>query len=153
MKRAALVVLAVTMFAAPAQAGFSDLASALESRIGKRMWIPMFGLARTLVRIVHPRGVHDLQLAVFEDAKRLDGREAEQLFLRHAGPGFTPLVRVRSRHETVLVFAKPLRDDRVELMVLNQDRSDTVLVRVRVAADVMTRHLRDGKQFSRMARR
>src|SRR5688500_16345981 len=130
MNRLAAALVALLLAATPAAAEFPQLARALEHRIGNRTWIPMFGLARTLVRMVHPKGIHDVQLAVFEDAKRVDGRDLEQLMRLHAGRGFTPLVTVRGRNESTFVYARPIRGDRLELTVLTQDGSDTVLVRV-----------------------
>jgi hypothetical protein len=153
MNRFAAVLLALVLVALPASAEFSELARALEHRVGNRTWIPMFGLARTLVRMVHPKGVHDVQLAVFEDARRIDGKDLEKLMRLHAGRGFTPLVTVRGKNEATFVYARPLKADRLELTVLTQDGSDTVLVRVSVAADVVTRELGNARQIAQLGRR
>jgi hypothetical protein len=61
------------------------------------------------------------------------------------GPGFTPLVQVRSRRsgEWSFIYAKPSPDtNRVELIVLTHDDDDTVLVRVEVDANAVAREVR-----------
>ena len=84
-KRLAVGALLLTLVAPQAFADFSHVARALERRLGtNRTWIPFLGVARALVRTVHPNGVHDVQLAVFEGhQKSLSGRA-------------TPVLKVRS---------------------------------------------------------
>ncbi len=153
IRRAAVVLAAVLTVATPVHAEFSDLAHALESRLGQRTWVPMLGFARMLVRIVEPRGVADFQLAVFEDAPRVEGLELEQLMARHVGKGFTPLVRVRSHNESSFVYARPMSHDRMELTVLTQDGKDTVLVRVAVSAEMLAKQLGDARHVTQLAHR
>ena len=148
---AAVAVAASLMTAVPAHAEFPDLARALEGRLGRRTFIPFLGLARTLVRVVSPRGVHDFQLAVFEDAPRLEGLELQQLMERYAGKGFTPMVRVRSHEETTFVYARPGRGDLLELTVLTRDGQDTVLVRVTVDGKTLAREMGEPRFAARMA--
>ena len=62
-------------------------------------------------------------------------------------------LRVRSRRENVLVYARPMKNDRMELMVFTQDGGDTVLVRVAVAAETLARELGDARKVSLLARR
>ncbi len=142
MSRCLAFALLAVLLAVPAQAGFDDIVYALEARLGHSTWIPFFGLARSIVRVAHPEGVHDVQLAVFDGKGALDPLDAERLMNTRAGRDFTPLVRVRSRrqHESTLIYARPLRDD-LELMVLTNDGDDTVPVRVVVDPDVVTRCL------------
>jgi hypothetical protein len=140
-RRLAFALLAL-LLAAPAQAGFDDLVYALESRLGRSTWIPFFGLARSIVRVAHPEGVHDIQLAVFEGRGSLDPLDAERLMNTSVGRDFRPLVRVHSRrqHESTLIYARPLSGD-LELVILTNDGDDTVLVRVVVDPDVVARCL------------
>ncbi|HEY3054604.1 MAG TPA: hypothetical protein VGK31_01600 [Thermoanaerobaculia bacterium] len=144
MSRRLAFALLTLLLAVPAHAGFDDIVYALESRLGHSTWIPFFGLARSVVRIAHPEGVHDVQLAVFDGKGALDPLELERLMNTRVGRDFTPLVRVRSRHqhEATLIYARPLRGY-LELMVLSSDGDDTVLVRVVVDPDVVTRYLDD----------
>jgi hypothetical protein len=153
IRRAALVLAAVLSVAMPVHAEFSDLAHALDARLGNRTWVPMLGFARMIVRIIEPQGVKDFQLAVFEDAPRVEGRELEQLMQRHVGKGFTPLVRVRSHQESSFVYARPMKGDRMELTVLTQDGKDTVLVRVAVSAEAVAKQLGNAHGVTALARR
>ena len=150
------LVLAIVLLAAvPAHAGFNEILDGLETRLGHTMWIPMFGFVRMVVRIGHPRGVHDLQLAVFEGKGRLDPRELDALMTARAGRGYTPLVRVRSKHgqESSFIYAKNI-GDRMELLVLTNDLEDTVLVRVVVDPQVVSRYLdKDPRAVGLVARR
>lgn len=153
IRRAAVVLLLLT--AVPAHAGFNEILDGLEGRLGRTMWIPMFGLVRTVVRIGHPRGVHDLQLAVFEGKGRLDPQELDALMTARAGRGYTPLVRVRSKHdrESSFIYAKNI-GDKMELLVLTNDSEDTVLVRVVVDPQVVSRYLdQDPRAVALVARR
>jgi len=153
MRRAAAVLLLLT--ALPAHAGFDEILGGLEGRLGHTMWIPMFGLVRTVVRVGHPRGVHDLQLAVFEGKGRVDPQILDALMTSHAGRGYAPLVRVRSRRdqESSFIYAKPL-GDKIELLVLTSDSEDTVLVRVVVDPSVVSHYLdQDPRSVALVARR
>ena len=155
MRRRVVFALLAVALAVPAHAGFDDIVYSLESRLGRSTWIPFFGLARSFVRVAHPEGVHDVQLAVFEGKGRLDPLDAQELMSRHAGRDFMPLVRVRSRrqHESTFVYARPLRGY-LELMVLTNDGDDTVLVRVVVDPDIVTRYLdNDPRSVALVARR
>ncbi len=140
MRRAAVLVL--LLVAVPVHAGFNEILGGLESRLGGTMWIPFFGLVRTVVRVGHPRGVYDLQLAVFEGKGAVDPQVLDALMTTRAGRDYTPLVRVRSRHdkESSFIYARPLGNN-LELLVLTNDGDDTVLVRVVVDPDVVSKYL------------
>lgn len=138
---AAALVVAVTL---PLQAGFSEIARALDSqRDVKRVWIPFMGLARVAVWFVEPGGVGDFQLATFTGTGNLDPRRIEALMQQKVGKGFTPLVQVRSKKgEWSFIYARPSKDgERVELMLLTRDSDETVLVRVEVDAEDVARHI------------
>lgn len=143
------------LVAIPAHAGFNEVLGGLEGRLGHTMWIPMFGLVRTIVLVGHPRGVHDLQLAVFEGKGRVDPQLLDALMTTRAGSGYAPLVRVRSRHEqeSSFIYAKSL-GDKIELLVLTSDNEDTVLVRLVVDPKVVTQYLNhDPRSVALVARR
>jgi hypothetical protein len=139
----AIVALLVTL---PLHADFSSIARAIDRQRGvKRVWIPFLGVARFAVRVVAPQGVHDFQLATFEGAEKLDPRKLAEIIRTQAGPGFRPLVQVWSRksNDWSFIYARPSKDaDRLELMILAHDDDDTVLVRVDVDADKVTRELK-----------
>lgn len=143
MIRRTALLLALALFAAPLYAGFHDVAAALEQQLGEPTWIPFFGLARSFIRVVHPDGVHDVQLAVFEGKGRLDGRVVEQLLASRIGPGFSPMVRTRSRAESVFIYARPAGNN-VEMVILSSEHDDTVLIRVVADPEAISRIERDG---------
>ena len=153
IRRTALLLIALSL-AVPAHAGFDDVLDGLRSRLGTTMWIPFFGFARTIVRVGHPRGVHDLQLAVFEGKGRLDPGDLDALMRSRAGRDYMTLVRVRSRREmeSSFIYARPA-GDLVELLVLTNDGDDTVLVRVVVDPGVVGKYLgQDPRSVALVAR-
>ena len=152
-KQAAL--LALVLFAAlPLHANFKEVVRAVEVRTQMHPTsIPFLGLARFAVWIIHPEGVYDFQLATFE------GRGADVQFddlsaaLRQAvGSGFRPLVQVRSQRkgEFTFIYARPVDDDRVELMLATHDHSDTVVLRAVIDADKMLAHINEPHSFARL---
>lgn len=151
---AALLVAAIAL---PLHAGFADVARALDAQKGvKRVWIPFLGVARAVVRVVQPEGIHDFQLVTFSGANNLDAGRVQQIMHTKAGAGFVPLVRTWSRKsgEWTFIYAKPSRDGkRIELMVLAHDKSDTVLVRVDVDMHLVARELGQPRNVTRVARR
>jgi hypothetical protein len=156
-KRLLAIALALVV-TQPLYAGFSELARAIDSKKGvSRVWIPFLGIARIAVRVIAPEGINDFQLVTFEGGANLDSRELQQLMRAKIGPGFAPLVQVRSRKssEWSFIYAKPHGDGkRIELVILAHDKSDTVLVRVDVDADVLARELGDSPRgVIRVARR
>lgn len=138
---ALLFVLVLT--AAPLHAGFNEIADGLEGQLGRSTWIPFFGVARTFVRISHPDGVHDIQLALFEGKGRMNALEAERLIAGRIGGGFAPMVRSRSKNgEFAFIYARPVGEN-LELVILSSDDDDTVLVRVVADPKVMNAIERD----------
>ena len=158
-RRAVLTVtLAALLLAAqPIHADdFHRVASGLRTLGFERTWIPFMGLARTLVKVVHPKGVHDFQIAVYENSPRVTGAEVEQMIKSRIARGFTPLVRVYSaaKRESVFIYARPRSDARiVELLVLSHEPGETVLVRVTADAEKVGRELGTPKKIGEIANR
>jgi hypothetical protein len=144
MLRRLACVLLFAFVAIPAHAGFNEVLGGLEARLGHTTWIPLFGLLRVGVRAIHPDGVHDMQLAVFEGKGTFDSRDADELMRSRIGQGYAPLVRVRSQHdrEWSFIYAKPI-GELMDLIVLSNDGEDTVLVRVVVDPGRVTRYLNE----------
>jgi len=140
-KRIALVLFATAFVALPLRADFDSLVRAVETIPGlHRVPMPGFGLVRFAVWMVHPEGVHDLQLATFEgEGGDIDQRELERLLRRHAEAGYQPLVQAHSRRngELTLIWARPARGDLVELLLLAHERNDETVV-LRTVVDVET---------------
>lgn len=134
----ALVVLCCTS----ARADFSDVVAAIEAKGGHQKGMaPLFGLVRMAVWIAHPSGVHDLQLAVWEDQKiALDSRDVEPL-LRTRARDYRPMVTTRSRNgEWTFIYARP-KGSLVDMLIVTHDHSDTVVVRTVVDPDRLTQEI------------
>src|SRR5438445_7688219 len=136
-KRIAFVLFAAGFVALPLRADFDSLVRAVETIPGlHRVPIPGFGLVRLAVWMIHPEGVHDLQLATFEGnvgrALSPSGRVEnpthmlEALLRQHADAGYQPLVQAHSRRngELTLIWARPSRGNMVELLLLAHDPGD-----------------------------
>lgn len=159
MSKRGLVVLALVslVVAQPALADFHAISRSLEHRFGfRRTWIPFLGMARLAVRTVHPSGVHDFQLAVYEHGPTIDPLEIEKMIGSRIERGFTRLVRVRSARsgEWTFIYARPTKDERVmELIVLTHDTSETVLVRVTADMEKVMGELGDPVRIRQIAER
>jgi hypothetical protein len=158
-KRLILAAVLLAIVVQPLHADFAAVAKALDNQRGvSRIWIPFLGVARTLVRVVRPKGVHDIQLVTFNTDSHVDPLELQRIMRTQAGPGFQPLVQVYSKRsgEWSFIYARPSTDssNRIELMVLAHDDDNTVLVRVDVDASEVARDLGDHPRgVIRMARR
>ncbi len=158
IKRLIVTAALFTIIALPLHADFSDVARAIDRKDGvSRIWIPFLGVARAVVWVASPKGVHDFQLVTFKSDGNVDPRELHEIIKTKAGKGFTPLVQVWSRRsgEVSFIYAKPSKDGtRMELMILAHDNEETVLVRVEVDGEVLARELGDRpRNVTRMARR
>jgi hypothetical protein len=149
MNKRMLMVVSL-LIALPLYADFRSIERALRTRLGEPTWIPFLGLARVASNVVHPKGVHDFQLAVFEHG-RLDGEEAALLMSREAA-GFTRLVHARSRGEWTFVYCRPGAAGRVELLILTSDASETVLVRCDVDAQTFADEMDEPETLARAGR-
>jgi hypothetical protein len=130
--RRLLLVLVILAAATQAHAGeFDRVARALERDASlDREWIPFLGMARTLIRVVEPQGVHDLQLAVYSTPGRSDWNHLVRTMTANAGPQFRPMISAKERSgESVLVLARP-QGKLLEMLILTRDGEETVLVRV-----------------------
>jgi hypothetical protein len=148
--------LLAVMVAAPLRADFDSLVRAVGGIHGMhRIPLPGISLVRFAVWMVHPKGVHDVQLATFEGSSGDLGRgELEALLRKHAEEGYQPLVQARSRGELTLIWARPMRGDRVELLLLAHERGDeTVVLRTVVDMETIAREIADPRQATRVARR
>ena len=137
------------LIALPLYADFNSIERALRARLGSPTWIPFLGLARAASNVVHPNGVHDFQLAVFEHGK-FDGSEAALILSREA-PGFSPVVKSRSRGEWTLVYCRPAENGRIEMLILTSDATQTVLVRCDVDAEAFAKSMDNPETLASIA--
>ena len=157
-KRLAIAALLFATITVPLHADFKAVARAIDSQRGvDRVWIPFLGVARALVRAVQPEGIYDFQLVTFTTAEPVDPRKLNAILEEKAGPGYKPLVKVWSRrsNEWSFIYAKPSSNaGRIDLLVLAHDDEETVLVRVDVDTEMLTRELGDdAADITRIARR
>lgn len=142
MTRRIALVFAIAMTAATARADFNQLVRAMESQRGlHRIWTPGIGLVRFGVRMVHPSGVHDFELAVFEGETHFDDDQFEAIL--RTSPG-TPLVRAHSNRsgETTIIWARPIGRSRFEmLLIAHEPGDDTVVLRAIVDAEKLAREM------------
>ena len=157
-KRVAGVLVLLVVAALPLRADFASIARALDGQHGmKRVSIPFLSIARLAVWFVAPEGVHDFQLATYEGGDAVDPRALHAIMKQQVGSGFVPLVQVWSKKssEWSFIYVRPSkRSDRLELMILTRDSSETVLVRVDVDAALIARELmEEPRDVTEMARR
>src|SRR5688500_12678047 len=151
---AVAVLVAFAAVAQPAFADFADVARGLRSLGFEKTWVPFLGLARSFIRVAHPIGVHDFQIAMYENRPNVSGLEIEKMLRKKVGAGFAPLVRVYSarKGESVFVYARATGDSRiVELLVLAHEPGETVLVRLRANAEIVGRELGMPQRLGQMA--
>ena len=158
MKRHVALAALFLLAALPLRADFDSLVRAVETIPGlHRVPIPGFSLVRAAVWMVHPEGVHDLQLATFEGGKGdIDPGELERLLRRHADAGYSPLVAAHSRRsgELTLIWARPGKGNTVELLLLSHERNDeTVVLRTVVDVDKVAQAIANPHTATRVAQR
>lgn len=132
-----LVPVLLLLVALPLSADFRDVERGLRAQLGRPMYIPFLGVARFVTWIAHPKGVHDFQLVTWEKTEGqavMDGAELERMLRRGLSAEYQPVVRVRSHGEWTFIYARPF-GDRIEIMLLTHDHSDTVLIRADVDAE------------------
>jgi len=153
-RRIVLAISVIVLVAAHARADFNSLLRVVESQPGlHRVWTPGISLARLAVRMVHPEGVHDFQLAVFEGGGRFDGRDFEAILRTSAD---RPMVQVHSNRtgETSVIWARPVGSDLVEMLLLAHDPNDeTVVLRAVINGEMLAREISDPRHVPQITQR
>ncbi len=153
-KRVAVLVVAAALASSAAYADFNALVRAVDDHPGMhRIWTPGIGLARLVVWMIHPAGVHDFQLAIFEGKDKFDGADFQRIV---ATSNATPMIQVHSNRtgEVSVIWARPLGGDTFELLVLAHDPTDeTVVVRTVIDGDTLAREIANPRHASDIARR
>lgn len=154
MSKRAGAILAVVLFCSSAYADFNGLVRAVDAHRGMhRVWTPGIGLARLVVWMVHPAGVHDFQLAVFEGKERFNHADFESIV---ATSGATPIIQVHSNRtgEVSVIWMQPIHRDTFELLLLAHDPNDeTVVLRTVIDGETLAREISDPRYASEVARR
>jgi hypothetical protein len=142
-QRVLLSMAVVALFALPMRGGFDEVVDAISKTSGlHRTPIPFFGLARFAVRIAHPKGVHDIQLATFEGAGTVDRRDVAAILRDSIRDGYHPIVQTRSNRDGqfTFIFARP-DGSVIDMLIVTHDRGDTTVVRAVVDGDVFAKEV------------
>src|SRR5258706_7301148 len=133
---AAVVLLSLLTF--PLYAGFSEVVDAISRTPGlHRTTIPFFFLARFAVRVAHPKGVHDVQLATFDGDAMVDRRDVAAILRDSIRDGYAPIVQTRSNRsgEWTFIFARP-SSHTIDILIVTHDNEDTTVLRAVLDAEV-----------------
>jgi hypothetical protein len=145
------LMVAFLFIAASARADFNSLVHIVASTHGMhRVWTPGISLVRLGVRIIHPEGVHDLQLAIFEGNGDID---VDRIVRTNSA---TPVVRVHERRsgETTVIWARPVSGDLMEMLLVAHEPNDsTVVLRAVVDGETLARELADPRHAADIAKR
>ena len=149
--RALIVLSLIALFNSPAQAKGDDFDAVVrEVRTacgGKKVRIPFLGLASFTTRLVRPAGVKSFKLAVFEDLTRAgDVSGLGAAIGQTLGPGWRPLVRVRSGHDAgqTHVYVRDAGND-LQLMIVMLDGDQATVIRAKVSPEALARFAREPK--------
>jgi hypothetical protein len=140
----------VALFALPMRGGFDEVVNAISKTSGlHRTPIPFFGLARFVVRVGHPHGVHDIQLATFEGGGTVDRRDVAAILRDSIRDGYHPIVQTRSNRdgEFTFIYARP-DGNTIDMLIVTHDHSDTTVVRAVVDGDVFAKEV-NGEHVTR----
>jgi hypothetical protein len=150
MKRLFLVAPLLALVAAAAVAAapdFDAIVRGVESAYGlHRVHVPLFGLARFVVKVARPEGVKDFDMAIFEadDRTPADSRRFDSIMRRAAGDRWSGAIHLRSRDEggsTYVYFRSEGRDWR--MLVATFKPGAVVILHARVDSEIVLRALDD----------
>ncbi len=142
-QRVILSVALLLLFVLPLRAGFDEVVDAISKTSGlHRTPIPFFGLARFVVRVGHPHGVYDIQLATFEGNATVDRRDVAAILRDSIRDGYHPIVQTRSNRdgEWSFIFARP-DGKAIDMLIVTHDHADTTVVRAVVDGDVFAKEV------------
>jgi hypothetical protein len=111
----------------------------------RQTYIPLFGLVRFSVAVVHPAGAGQLRLAVFEHAD-LESDKFSQLTDAVVGHEWKPMVRVRSRnHESTNIYAQQQGRD-LRLLITSLDGGEATFVQVQMRPAQLMKFIDDHRR-------
>jgi hypothetical protein len=111
----------------------------------RQTYIPLFGLVRFSVAVVHPAGTSQLRLAVFEHAD-LESRKFSQLTDAVVGQEWKPMIRVRSRNnESTNIYAQQRGKD-LRLLITSLDGAEATFVQVQMRPAQLIKFIDDRRR-------
>lgn len=138
-----------------AERDFESVVGAIEGHLGvHRTHIPMMGFARLFVRASSPSGVHNLELATFENLsyspERL--REFRAAVNDALGTSWLPMVQVQAqgRREYTGIFVRG-RGGRLHMMIATIEAREATVVEIQVSPSQMFDWLRAPEKMGRRA--
>ena len=114
---------------------------------GRKVRIPFLGLAGFATKLVRPAGVKSFKLVVFEDLTRAgDVPGLGAAIGQSLGPGWRPLVRVRSGRGAgqTHVYVREAGDN-LKVLVVTLDGRQATVIRAKVDPEALARFARDPK--------
>ena len=142
MKAAAVAVCALLASgsARAADHEFNDIVKAISEQFDTRpMHIPLMGVAKFVVKVAHPAGTKQLNLAIFENLDEDKGSGIDLLdSVRLAvGKGWKPFLQVRGASDNNVLVYMTAKGNDVRLVVVTAQNDETVVVEVRVSPEAM----------------
>jgi hypothetical protein len=111
----------------------------------RQTYIPLFGLVRFSVAVVHPAGTSQLRLALFEHAN-LEPEKFSQLTDAVVGRQWKPMVRVRSRNnESTNIYAQQQGRD-LRLLITSLDGGEATFVQVQIRPAQLIKFIDDHRR-------
>jgi hypothetical protein len=151
-----LLLLAITCLAPALQAGdpsFGSFVNNLERDFNlKRTHIPMFWLAKGVVRIASPAtGVSRLDMAIFEDqdlSALLSAPDLKKRVDKMVGAGWSPFIETYERSgERTLMYMRE-RGKNVEMVILSLEPHEAVALLTRLNPQSLARAIEDPRAFA-----
>jgi hypothetical protein len=129
--------------ASAADRGFKDVVAAIcEAFHTKPIHIPLMGLVNGVLKVAHPAGTKQLDVAVFEDldASKGSGRNLTESVRLAVGRWMQPMVQDHAmkdgQDQTVLVYMFEKGKD-VNVLTVIVERDEAVVTEVRLNPEVM----------------
>ena len=146
--RALVLLILLCLAAAPTFAKDGDFDAAVKSVRancgGKKVHVPMLGLASFATKLVRPAGVKSFKLAMFQSVDVGDGRALGEDLKRSLGGGWTPLVRARTQDGQAYVYYRESGKD-LKLIVVALGDGQATVVRVMLNPQALAKFAEDPK--------
>src|SRR5580693_5489026 len=126
---------------------FKDVVAAISEEFQtKPMHIPLMGLVSGVIKVVHPAGTKQLDVAIFDDldASTGSGRTLAESVRRAVGRWMQPMVQDRQmnnrQEQTTLVYMFEKGKD-VNVLTVIVEKDEAIVTEVRLNPEVMSKWL------------